>query len=476
MGLDSPDRGPKVVSLRSSPGNPYKPKRKRGKIGMYLVAIGAVILFVEAMQFKVSVQVTNEVVSPQRRYEEVMHNRTVLTFKKSTRKKTVARDLRNNTKIAFTISITECPEGDDNGIIQGAAILSHNIKLISAVKHPTAQYVHRLYAFVVPEAKRCGMIIAAYGWKVLWKEVPFEMPDLDGNTRDLMKMKKHVGCCGANEYIKLHSYTLTEYPLVVHLDLDTVLLKPLDNLFDRMLKPAGRALPDVPTVHPEAKDSKQIDFFYTRDYRYDLNASMTRDASKRSVQGAFFVVRPNQTVFDDMLRVLKATGFSNEEGWDKKLYGTGDVGAIAVPGFMSYYYGEHYPKDRAVELDPCIYNTYAYDLRYYDDDPTKCRTGQATCDDCSATPYENIVSAHFGSMCHHPWKCPKYVGSSGERPLCQKMHLAWHRVREQFDVVWNQAAPPRGGWGRNNTLGYCRGTGRRSFMHVPIPHALQGMP
>ena len=37
-------------------------------------------------------------------------------------------------------------------------------------------------------------------------------------------------CCGASEFIKLHAYTLTEYHRVVHLDVDTLLLHPLDRL------------------------------------------------------------------------------------------------------------------------------------------------------------------------------------------------------------------------------------------------------
>ena len=37
-------------------------------------------------------------------------------------------------------------------------------------------------------------------------------------------------CCGADEFIKLHAYTLTEYHRVVHLDADTLILHPMDEL------------------------------------------------------------------------------------------------------------------------------------------------------------------------------------------------------------------------------------------------------
>jgi alpha-N-acetylglucosamine transferase len=38
---------------------------------------------------------------------------------------------------------------------------------------------------------------------------------------------KDSGCCGADEFIKLWAYTLTEYHRVVHLDMDTVIFKNL---------------------------------------------------------------------------------------------------------------------------------------------------------------------------------------------------------------------------------------------------------
>ncbi|CAN0524351.1 unnamed protein product, partial [Scytosiphon promiscuus] len=37
-------------------------------------------------------------------------------------------------------------------------------------------------------------------------------------------------CCGADEFIKLHAYTLMEFHRVVHLDVDTLVLHPLDQL------------------------------------------------------------------------------------------------------------------------------------------------------------------------------------------------------------------------------------------------------
>ena len=42
------------------------------------------------------------------------------------------------------------------------------------------------------------------------------------------------GCCGDKEFLKLYSYTLVDYPIVVQLDLDSLIVQPLDDLFDAM--------------------------------------------------------------------------------------------------------------------------------------------------------------------------------------------------------------------------------------------------
>ena len=62
-----------------------------------------------------------------------------------------------------------------------------------------------------------------------------------------------------------HSST-TSYPVVVHLDLDCLLLKPLDDLFDLMLDPSfDRAKIDAMWLEP-GDFPEQVDFLFTRDY------------------------------------------------------------------------------------------------------------------------------------------------------------------------------------------------------------------
>lgn len=80
------------------------------------------------------------------------------------------------------------------------------------------------------------------------------------------------------EYLKLYSYLLLDYPVVVHLDLDTLVLKPMDDVFDIMIDPLydrrssnNNKFTNHHLMWKEEVDrinngSGLIDFVFTRDY------------------------------------------------------------------------------------------------------------------------------------------------------------------------------------------------------------------
>jgi hypothetical protein len=63
---------------------------------------------------------------------------------------------------------------------------------------------------------------------------------------------------------------------------------------------------------------EMVDFFSTREYY--TQGALTRDPNKFGVQGAFLVLRPSQTTFDDMLQLLICTEYTFDKGWDKQMY------------------------------------------------------------------------------------------------------------------------------------------------------------
>jgi alpha-N-acetylglucosamine transferase len=66
-------------------------------------------------------------------------------------------------------------------------------------------------------------VLAAYGWRVLEKALPVELDEIQ--NKEYAQNMKDSGCCGADEFLKLWAYTLTEYHRVVHLDMDSIVFK-----------------------------------------------------------------------------------------------------------------------------------------------------------------------------------------------------------------------------------------------------------
>jgi len=73
---------------------------------------------------------------------------------------------------------------------------------------------------------------------------------------------------GEKELIKLEAYTFTEYPVVVHVDLDVLVLKSLDNLFDAMLGVGDNPISKVELMWPDQPVPAKINAFFTRDCKF----------------------------------------------------------------------------------------------------------------------------------------------------------------------------------------------------------------
>ena len=73
---------------------------------------------------------------------------------------------------------------------------------------------------------------------------------------------------GEKEYLKLYSYLLLDYPVVVHLDLDTLVLKPMDDVFDIMTDPFYSRINFKHHSMWKEEEGRNglVDFVFTRDY------------------------------------------------------------------------------------------------------------------------------------------------------------------------------------------------------------------
>lgn len=167
------------------------------------------------------------------------------------------------TSVGWAVTITGC--GSDP-ITEGAAVLKHSIHLASIHGNLGGRYDYKMYAIYHPEGFKCAKTLESLGYTLLERETPVRVQDIQG---EFLRTRIHKnGCCGERELVKLEAYTLTDHPIVVHMDLDTVIYKPMDNLFDWMMaKPSDTPYDasDIALQWPNAEHPKKVNAFFTRD-------------------------------------------------------------------------------------------------------------------------------------------------------------------------------------------------------------------
>jgi hypothetical protein len=163
--------------------------------------------------------------------------------------------------IGYAVSVTGC--GSDP-LSEGAAVLKHSIHLAHA---QSGKYSYQIYALYHPHAAACVSDLADLGYALLERTTPVAVADIRGEF-----LRTHIeknGCCGEKELIKLEAYTLTQHPVVVHLDLDVLVLQPLDSLFDVMINGNGRDSAAqntrIAVQWPEKPFPDKPNAFFTRD-------------------------------------------------------------------------------------------------------------------------------------------------------------------------------------------------------------------
>jgi hypothetical protein len=213
------------------------------------------------------------------------------------------------TTVAFVVTITSCDGHNGNKAyhaVDGAAVLSFSIHQNSVRGPKGGQYDYQMYAFHHPDAAKCVAPLSELGYIVEARDTPIKVEDIK-NEAFRSKIVDH-GCCGEKELIKFEAFTLVQYPIVVLLDVDTLLLKPLDRLFDFMLNTTKLPNPDdlmnvwkpaMAVMNTNVTIPKQLDLLYTDDY-----ASIKPEQEPKGTQGGFVIIRPNRTIYDDIMAIV----------------------------------------------------------------------------------------------------------------------------------------------------------------------------
>jgi alpha-N-acetylglucosamine transferase len=118
---------------------------------------------------------------------------------------------KKSSHTVYAVSITDFTmKKHDKGefkLLDRAVVLHKSIKL---EMEKSITYDYHLYASVHPDAVECVPIMTSLGYCIQVRDTPFNISDIK------------------------NSYFLSDYPVVVHLDLDTIVLQPMDDFFDMM--------------------------------------------------------------------------------------------------------------------------------------------------------------------------------------------------------------------------------------------------
>jgi len=360
--------------------------------------------------------------------------------------------------IAYAVSVTGCGEMP---VTEGAAVLKHSIHRASRHGHLGGKYDYHMYAIYHPVAEACAISLSKLGYRLLRRDVLVNVSDIRGDILRSRIQREETGVSAEKELIKLEAYTLTDYPIVVHLDLDSLVLKPMDDVFDMML---GKKPSDA-RMWKDKEIPEQVNAMYTYDYNYVLPA-----VKYKPVQGGLIIVRPNLTVYEEFRQIYLEGDYRDGKGWGG-LVGP-FWGAMTIQGVIPYYYDVLRP-NQTVELNRCIYNQMCDNPR---DLPTvnnvvngKCKTRERDCEDCRERPLMDVVSAHF-TICGKPWECLRHFEDILQTRLCRKLTHEWYRIRYEMESSWGR---PQGGPGEYDVdqfYGYCRSNGEDGYLLIEEPY------
>ena len=397
----------------------------------------------------------------------------VLNSPRGTTASTSSRSNRSSSndppKIAYAVSLTGCggafnqttadPNARSFQIAEGAAVLAHSIHRASSRDASSGlggRYDYELVAIYHPDAEPCVGILRELGYRLIRRDVFVEVEEIQGDF--LRETIRSSGCCGEKELIKMEAYALLEYPLVLIVDLDCLIFKPLDTLFDYMLH--NIAPPPVHLQRPNNALPSNVSLLYTLDY-----AVVSPARKIKPIQGGFLLIRPDMEVYEELRSIMKEGDYRKKGGWAGK---TGKYwGGHTVQGLLPYYYLVVQSRHPAVEVNRCIYNNMV----------PKARTGEGVCfsqeepcQDCQQQPLDTILSTHF-TNCEKPWHCQRQIGGA---KLCRAFHHAWFKLRAEMEKSWGRAghgsAPKWADY--DHFFGYCQSRGSKGYKAIEKPYGL----
>jgi hypothetical protein len=332
-------------------------------------------------------------------------------------------------KIAYAITVTK-----DGHFVDGALVLGYSAKRVHDItKGFDSEYDADLIAFVVPTVVTSRPILAAYGWKIIERTLPVGYDEIQ--NQEYANSMRNSGCCGGDEFLKLWAYTLTEYHRVVHLDMDSLVLGNMDEIF-----------------------SIDKELLFTGDW------NMKGGSPVPPAQGGFLVIRPSMERFEE-LRAIIRKGDHTGRGWGGS--GIGNFwGGQTIQGIIPYFYHSVHPND-GLEVNRCIYNCMVDNP--YRPNTNICLDKKPTCEDCRLQKIQLVKSAHF-TICQKPWTCTEHLNPRNN-VLCSALHRRWFELRDELERETNVDLSYRTDISKTrdkDAMGMCSKYGDKGYHVIPL--------
>jgi hypothetical protein len=264
---------------------------------------------------------------------------------------------------------------------------------------------------------------------------------------------------------------------MILLDIDTMVVNPLDDALDLLL---DRKVPHNPASHimyPERALPDDIWILHTGDYEM-----VWPDVFPKPAQGGFAILKPNVTIYEEIMDIVREGKWSKRLGWGTDEAHTGGFyGVETFQGLIPYYFHVLKTKpSRVVELNWCRYNHMNIRPKENVTDPetnvTKetCWNNRNHCEDCRDRKLEDLSSVHF-TICQKPWWCePHDVNpkQDDKKRLCHQVHQMWFQWRSELEASWGRTG--RGSSTDEQLVsqfrGYCSGPGYFAYEPIKLPY------
>jgi len=284
--------------------------------------------------------------------------------------------------------------------VDAAVVLQHSVRMTQS-RHEVD-----MVAIVHPGVVTGRPALERLGFRIM----EFEPPIRASEGQHLRETIDQSGCCGALELLELCAWSMTEYDRVLAMNPDTLVLRNMDEIFERDMPPGAVA--------------------YTFDHAMDNMGSRMPP-----VRTGFLLMRPSVAVYEHLVEIVRVGDFRPGTGWGGLNIGW-CWGGQTVSGLLSYFSA----------LEPHL----GYAL------PPCQHSAMLMTQDCLATPFASVYSIHY-TLCLHPWECRLGAG----KPCAEHLH-AWWMVRADLERA--NHLEPSGRCCRLRDSDVCQ---RRDYAHVP---------